>query len=228
MSARQEDRIDLILPAYVAEMIFLVCMLELHRSLAETFSLFEAASIDIAMFDVYHSALTVGLVGCPFACVAVAVCVFHGSPATFPARNKIAIVSITGQGDQDSVAVGSATFEGVGFVAEAEIRAVRFVAEVGGVVEAAEEVEEVDGISTLAFGLERRDRARIYERVRYPGQSHQQTFQGMEGKSAYFSPRGRRWAMNILPSPPLSPNRCLNVSWSPTISLRPSFKCRSW
>lgn len=172
MSTRQEDRIDLIFPAYSAEVNLLICMLELHGSLAKPFPLFEFAGVDIAMFDVFHPTLTVGLVGCPFTLVIVAVGVFHGTSAAFPAGDKVAIVSIAGQGNQDSMAVGPAAFEGVGSVAAAEIGAVGFVAEVRGIVEAAEEQEEVDGISTLAFGLEKRDRARDTNLFHGPGQSH--------------------------------------------------------
>lgn len=66
--------------------------------------------------------------------------------------------------------MGPAAFEGVSSVAAAEIRAVGFVAEVGRVVEAAEEREEVNGISTLAFSLERLDRVRDSDRGRFTGQ----------------------------------------------------------
>lgn len=97
MSARQKHRIDLIFPAYVTEMIFLVRMLELHRSFAEPFPLLELARVDIAMFDVFHPALTIGFVGCPFTRVPVAIGVFHGALATFLAGDEIAIVSIAGQ-----------------------------------------------------------------------------------------------------------------------------------
>lgn len=66
--------------------------------------------------------------------------------------------------------MGPAAFEGVGSVVAAEIRAVGFIAEVGRVIEAAEEQEEVDGISTLAFSLERLDRARDSDRGCFTGQ----------------------------------------------------------
>ena len=96
VSARQEDRIDLILPAYVTEVIFLICMIELHYSLAKAFPVFELSRVDIAMFDVFHSALTIGLIGCPFALVAVAVGIVHGASATFLACDEIPIVIIAG------------------------------------------------------------------------------------------------------------------------------------
>lgn len=96
MSARQEDGIDLVLPAYMAEEIFLISTFEHHRPLAKTFPFFESARVDIAMFDVFHSTLTIGLVGCPFTLVAVAVGIFHGTSATFPACDKVAGVGIAG------------------------------------------------------------------------------------------------------------------------------------
>lgn len=144
-------------------------MLEHHGSLAETFPLFEPAGVDIAMLDVCHPTLTIGLVGCPFTFVFVTVGVHHGTSAAFPARDKVAFVSITGQRDQDSVAVGPSAFKGVGSVAAAEIGAVGFVAEVGRVVEAAEEQEEVDGIGTLALSFEIGDRARYFEHGCFTG-----------------------------------------------------------
>lgn len=55
--------------------------------------------------------------------------------------------------------MGPAALEGVGPIAIAEIRAVGFVAEVRGVVEATKEQEEIDWISTLALSLETLDRA---------------------------------------------------------------------
>lgn len=99
MSARQKNRIDLTFPAYMTEIIFLVCMLELHRSLAEPFPLLELARVDIAMFDVFHPTLTIGFVGRPLTLVAVAIGVCHGALATFLAGDKIAIVSIAGKSD---------------------------------------------------------------------------------------------------------------------------------
>ena len=159
MSTREENRVDLILPTYMAEIVLLIRMLELHGSLAKSFSFFELARVYVAVFDILHPPMTVGLVGCPFARVAVAVGVFHGPLAAFPAGDEVPIVRIAGQGDQDSIAVGPATFEGVGSVFAAKIGAVDFIAEVGGVVETAEELEEVDGIRTLAFSFKRSSRA---------------------------------------------------------------------
>ena len=130
MAARQEDGIDLALPADVAEVIFLICMLELHRSLAETFPLLEPASVDVAMFDVLHATLTIGLVSGPVTLVAVPICVLHCASTTFFPRNKIAVISIASRSNHDSVAVSPAAFEGMGPVAGAEIGAIRFVAEV--------------------------------------------------------------------------------------------------
>lgn len=130
MSARQKYRIDLIFPAYTTEMVFLVCMLELHRSLAESFPLLEFARVDIAMFDVFHPTLTIGFVGCPFTLVAVAIGVFHGALATFLAGDKISIVSIAGRSNENSIAVGSAAFERMGSIAGAKIRGICFAAEV--------------------------------------------------------------------------------------------------
>lgn len=71
-------------------------MLELHRSFAKTFPLLEFAGVDIAMFDIFHPTLTIGLIGFPFTLIAVAIGVFHGTLAAFLARDEIAIVSIAG------------------------------------------------------------------------------------------------------------------------------------
>ena len=94
MATRQEDRIDLILPADGAEVSFLIRMLELHGSLAKAFSLFEPASVNIAMFDVFHPTLPTGLIGRPFTIIIVAVGIFHRTSAAFPAGDKVALVSI--------------------------------------------------------------------------------------------------------------------------------------
>lgn len=130
MPTGQEDRINLTLPAYVAEEVFLVRVLKLHRSFAETFPLFEFARVDIAMFDVFHPTLTVGFVGGPFTLVAVAIGIIHGALATFAARDKIAIVKIPIRSDQDSVTVGPAAFESIRYVASSEVGAVCFLTEV--------------------------------------------------------------------------------------------------
>ena len=130
MPTGQEDGIDLAFPADMAEEVFLIRMLELHRSLAETFPLFEFASVNIAMFDVFHPTLTIGLVGRPFALVAIAIGIIHGALTTFLARDEIAIISIPRRSNPDSVAVGSAAFEGMCSVASSEIGAVRFLPEV--------------------------------------------------------------------------------------------------
>lgn len=160
MPTRQEDRIDLILPTDMAEIFFLICTLKHHSAFATAFPLLKSAGINIAIFGVGHPTLTIGLVGFPFTLVIVTVGILHGTSAAFPACNKVAFVSIAGQRYQDSTAVGPSAFERVGSVAAAEIGAAGFVAEVGRVIEAAEEQEEVDGISTLAFSFERLDRAR--------------------------------------------------------------------
>ena len=130
MPTGQEDRIDLTLPAYMTEEIFLIRVLELHRSLAKTFPLFELARVDVAMFDVFHPTLTVGLVGRPFTLVAIAIGISHRALATFPARDEIAIVSIPRRSNQNSVAVGPAAFERMRSVAGTEIGAVRYLTEV--------------------------------------------------------------------------------------------------
>ena len=130
MPAGQEDRINLTLPAYMTEEVFLIRVLELHRSLAKTFPFFEFARVDVAMFDVFHPTLTIGLVGRPFTLVAIAIGIIHGALATFPARDEIAIVSIPRRSDQDSVAVGPAAFERLRSVTGTEIGAVRFLTEV--------------------------------------------------------------------------------------------------
>lgn len=157
MPTGQEDRINLTLPAYMTEEVFLVRVLKLHDSLAKTFPLFEFARVDIAMFDVFHATLTIGLVGRPFALVAISIGIVHGALATFAAGDEIAIISISRRSNQDSVAVGPAAFEGMRSVTVTEIGAVRFLTEVRGVVETAEEQEKVNRISTFTFSLERRD-----------------------------------------------------------------------
>ena len=94
VAAGQENRIDLALPTDMTEVVLLIGMLELHGSLAEPFPFFESARVDIAMFDVFHPTLAIGLVGRPFALVAVAIGIVHGALAAFPAGDEIAIVSI--------------------------------------------------------------------------------------------------------------------------------------
>lgn len=130
MPTGQEDGINLALPADMTEEVFLVRVLELHRPLAETFALFELARVDVAVFDVFHSTLAIGLVGRPFTLVAVAISIIHGALATFPAGDEIAIVSIPRRSNQDSVAVGPAAFERMRSVNGTEVGAVRFLAEV--------------------------------------------------------------------------------------------------
>ena len=94
MAARQEDRIDLLLPADCAKLSFLIRMLELHGSLAKAFSFFELACVDVAIFDVFHPALPTRLISRPLTVIVVAVGIFHRTSAAFPACDKVALVSI--------------------------------------------------------------------------------------------------------------------------------------
>lgn len=68
--------------------------------------------------------------------------------------------------------VGTTSFDGNGLIAAAKIGAVEFAAEVRGVIDATEVSKEVDGIGTLALGLEKRDRARNSIYFRGPARSH--------------------------------------------------------
>jgi len=78
MSTVVEQCIDLTFVANVAQLHLLVRDFENHRSLAVSFSLLEAACVDVAGFGIDHLTLAVGFARFPFTRVGVAVCVVHG------------------------------------------------------------------------------------------------------------------------------------------------------
>lgn len=157
MPARIKQRILLAFVANLAQLQFFVRNLKLHRALSVPFPLPEPPSVCVPSLCIYHGALPVRLVGSPLPRIGVAVRVGHSAVAGFAICDEVAGVGVARESDVGAVTVGTAALKGDGEVVPAEIGAGEMVAEEGGVVVAAEVLNEFCGAGAFAFGFENND-----------------------------------------------------------------------